>query len=209
MFRKILLGIATGLFAFGILSVSVFKSASVRYVFSETSTPASQASDSAKVNIEYNFPYPGRILPDNPLWPLKALRDKIWLALTTNRGKKAELNLLFADKRLSSAKILFERQKSELAFSTLTKAEKYLEEASFKEEESRNAGADTSEFLFKLAIASLKHREEIGKMLEIAPEDAKPNMIQVENYSRNVYKTSRDALNSLGKTSPKSPFDED
>jgi len=56
---------------------------------------------------------------------LKAIRDKLWHVLTMDASKEAELSLLCSDKRLGMSKILFERGKPELAFSTLTKGEKY------------------------------------------------------------------------------------
>jgi hypothetical protein len=161
------------------------------------------------MSINYTLPFPGRILPDHPLWTLKALRDKLWLMVTVNPSRRGELTLLFADKRLASSKILFEKDKPEIAFSTLSKGEKYLEQAASIEVENRKKGMDTKEFLTKLANSSLKHRQVINEILAIAPEDAKPEIIKIENYSRNVYKASRDALNSLGMSAPENPFNGD
>src|SRR3989344_991141 len=78
--------------------------------------------------VEYYLPYPG-ILPDSPLYKVKALRDRISLWLITDPGKKAEKELLLADKRIGAAVALVDGGKDELAVSTATKGEKYLEQA--------------------------------------------------------------------------------
>lgn len=206
--RKYLLGILAFAFAFAILSISVFRSASVRYAFATPpSTPVLGSED--KIKIDYQLPYPGRILPDSPFWPVKALRDRLWHALTVNHSKAAELSLLCSDKRLGMSKILFERGKPELAFSTLTKGEKYLEEAVDHESEARKKGADTSEILLKISNASLKHRQVIDEILTMAPEDAKPGIIKIEDYSTNAYNRTREALNSKGIPAPIDPFEGD
>ena len=200
------------IFAFGILTASIFRSASpVSFAFNLPSDSQLEkvkgASSSAE--IYYYFPYPGKILPDSPLWFLKALRDKIWLGITANIEKKAELNLLFADKRLISSRMLFERDKPELALTTLTKAEKYLEESANLEEESRKEGGDTSNLLLRLANASLKHTEVIYEILEIAPSDAKPEIIKTKNYSEKVSERCMQALQEKGMEAPKNPFNGD
>ncbi len=202
---------STVIFAFVILSISVLRSSAIRPsldVYSATSKPGlTEKTADEKVEILYVLPFPGRILPDSPFWPVKALRDKVWLGITTNPMKKAELSLLFADKRLMSSFELFKTNKPQLAYSTLTKAEKYLEEGSIIERSERKKGLDTKSFLFTLATASLKHREVIEGMLNIVPDDIKPEVIKAEDYSRNVYKECRDALQSQGVSSPENPFD--
>ena len=44
-------------------------------------------------------------------------------------------------------------------------------------------------------------------MLSIVPDDIKPEVIKAEDYSRNVYKECRDALQSQGVSAPENPFD--
>lgn len=206
MWRKISVLSGLLIIAFGILLISILRTASVKYDFTGKTTPGVQVLGENNINIDYDLPYQGRIIPDSPLWPLKALRDKIWLLITTNSSRKAELNLLFADKRLASAEILFQDDKPELAFTTLSKAEKYLEESLLQENENRKKGMDTSEFLKRLSLASLKHYQVMDEITLIAPEDAKPKILEVQTYARNVYESSRDALNEKGITPPESPF---
>lgn len=203
--KKFLLGLAVFALAFAILSISVLRSASPRYAFS---TPAPTVlSEGNKISVDYNLPYPGRILPDSPLWPLKAFRDKLWHFVTINDSKEAELSLLCSDKRLGMAKILFEKGKPELAFSTLTKGEKYFEQAFLHEEMAREKGENTTEVLNKIALSALKHRQVIDEILAIAPEDAKPGIIKIQNYSKDVYVKAAAALKSKGEPAPINPFD--
>lgn len=200
-------------FAFLILSVSLIKSAAVNYAFNGETRKLSQTTypsgTDGQVLIDYSLPHPGKISPDNSLWFFKVARDRIWFWLTTSGSRKAELSLLFADKRLGSAKILFEKGKAELGFSTLSKGEKYLELAAKTLEENTKKGMDTTEFARTLSTAALKHKEVTEKIKEIAPEDAKPKINEIENYAEDVYKISRDILRSQGQDAPESPFDWD
>lgn len=208
MLRKISVFSGLLIIAFGILLVSVLRTASVKYDFTgESSQKIQVLGDTNLIKINYDLPYQGRIMPDSPLWPIKALRDKVWLLITTNSSRRAELDLLFADKRLASAKILFEKDKPELAFTTLSKAEKYLEESQLQEYKNRKKGMDTTIFLERLSLASLKHFEVMEGIMTIAPEDAKPKIVEVQSYAKKVYEGSRDALNEKGKTPPENPFD--
>lgn len=204
--RKYLPGITAFILAFGILSISFMKSASIRYAFTQVSPKPTEKPTIVK--IDYQVPYPGKILPDHLLWPAKASRDKIWHLLSANLLRRAELSVLFADKRLLMSKALFEKQKPDLGFSTLTKAEKYLEKALVEEGLARKEGQDTSRVLVKIATSALKHREIINEILEIAPGDAKPGIVTMEGKVIDVYKRAVEALNSKGITAPVNPFDQ-
>lgn len=207
MLRRLLFGLGVVLLASGILFTSIARTAQVRYSFRAPAAPEEGEVLGESTFIDYKLPYPGRVLPDHPLWPIKVLRDRLWLFVSPSVEKKAELNLLFADKRMVSAKMLFEREKAELAFSTATKAEKYLEKSFEMERKAKERGVDTSEFLQRYAKAALKHRELIEEMMVIAPEDAKPMLIDVaEKYPQRLYERSRDALYEQGITPPENPF---
>jgi hypothetical protein len=208
MFKKILLVCGIFAFAFAILSVSILQSSSVSYSFSTPTNDSFVLGESAS-EINYKMPYQGSVLPDSPLWALKALRDRIWYLITSSPLKRAELALLFSDKRLVSAKVLFENKKSDIAISTLTKGEKYLETATSQELLARSQGYDTTAFLNALATASLKHRQMIEGLMPLVPEDGKPLVVKTEDYAKNSYKAARDGLNSKGLPVPISPFDGD
>ena len=158
------------LLAFWVLGLSVVKtsavdnqSASQNYkvtsveplpIGGEKSLTATQASES----VDYFLAYPG-ILPDHFLYPVKMVRDRIWLWLTVNPLKKAELMLLLADKRLGAGKALIEGNKVELGVSTLTKGEKYFQQTVTQERLAKEKGENTQAFLEKLNQAAQKHEE--------------------------------------------------
>ena len=60
--------------------------------------------------ISYDLPYAG-MLPDNPLFFIKNVRDKILEFATRDQIKKASLYLLFADKRIRMAIELSKKRK--------------------------------------------------------------------------------------------------
>jgi len=216
MVRRVLVVLSTIIVAAGILVTSLFRSATVRYSFnlpsfSDTSGPQvlGEQSSQEKIVIDYEFTYPGKVLPDHPLWSLKALRDKLWLLVSTSPEKKAELKLLFADKRLLSSRTLFEKEKPEIAYSVLSKGEKYLEEVYPLIVEAQKRGVDMSALLIRLSLSSLKHREVIDEILKIAPEDARPQIAKTQDYSKEAFKSARDALQEMGLDVSKNPFDID
>lgn len=142
-------------------------------------------SPSGKVN--YYLPYPG-ILPDHFLYPLKMIRDRVLVFLTTDSLKRGQLFLLYADKRLAAGKSLFEKGKSSLAITTITKAEKYLEKALSQEEIARREGKNTQEFLEKLLLSSQKHQEIISELLAKSQSEGKRILESFLEYPKRVYK---------------------
>lgn len=214
MFKKVLFILSVLVFAIGVLSASIIRSASPfvkSFYLSAETIDKENAVDASSEEITYEdyvLPYPGRILPDSPLWFLKAGRDKVWLFLTRKPQKRAELQLLFADKRLVSARMLFEKDKPELGLSTLSKAEKYLEQAKASEKAAHDKGVDTNSLLLSLSKASLMHRFEIEEnILKMAPSDAKPEILKLVDYPKKVFESSRNTLLDRGMEAPKDPFD--
>lgn len=125
--------------------------------------------------INYELPYPG-LLPDNPLYVLRVIRDKTIGFLISDPLKKAEFDLLQADKRLNAGIYLFNSAKSgtvqnptkqnenkmKLAVSTVSKAENYFEQAIGKMGEAKTQGKDTVGIEEKLKNALKKHEQEIA-----------------------------------------------
>lgn len=197
--KKFLLGTLIFVLAFGILSVSFLKLSTPSFAISRFVDERVLGINVPE--IEYSLPYAGGVLPDNTFWIVKATRDRLWYFITFDNLKKSYLNLLFSDKRLVSAKNLFEKKKPDLGLTTLTKGEKYLEESS--------KNLNDIDFAKKLAIASLKHRQIIeSDIISLAPDDLKPEIIKTMDYSKNTYKIARDFLNSKGETPPKNPFND-
>ncbi len=168
--KNILTVFLTLTFAFGILTTSVLRASaqtsSQNYQIApvEEQTTEEELIDQQE-EVDYFLPYPG-ILPDHFLYPLKMIRDRIWLWLTINPLKKADLLLLFADKRIGAGRALVEGNKIELGITTLTKAEKYLERAANQERIANQENEETEDFVGKLLMASLKHQEVLSELRE-------------------------------------------
>lgn len=123
-------------------------------------SPHEEATSGAVLvqKVEYYLPYPG-ILPDSPLYKLKTVRDRVSLWLITDPGRKAEKELLLADKRIGAAMALLDGGKDELAVSTATKGEKYLEQAVNRVLGLAESGQDVKSLLLVMANATAKHEE--------------------------------------------------
>jgi len=191
-------------FAFGILTTSVYRTSA------QTTTPLEspevevvegedeEAAPEAEKPVDYDLHwsgtiYPG-ILPDHFLYPLKMIRDRIWLFLTTDPLKKGELLLKFADKRLLIAQQLIDKGKTELGVTTITKAEKYLERAVNQEKVAREKGRNTAELLERLSGATLKHEEVLLWVKEKVSDTTKPAVDSALEYSRRGYQQVIEAL---------------
>lgn len=131
-----------------------------------SSTPASNAASAAPgATIDYPLPYPG-ILPDNPLYFMKALRDRVVSFFKFDPLKKAEFNLLMADVRLNAAQYLFAKGESKysLAETTISKAENYFYNSLTMVTEAKQQGMQVNDFVSKLIIASQKHQQVIKEL---------------------------------------------
>ncbi|MCL5432644.1 MAG: DUF5667 domain-containing protein [Patescibacteria group bacterium] len=114
--------------------------------------------------VEYQLPYPG-LLPDHPLYFVKAIRDKIMDILISDPLKKAEFNLLSADKRLNSGIFLFNNGKQQLAAETISKGENYFEKAIESVKEAKKQGKDANYIIARLLLSAKKHQD-VTKDLE-------------------------------------------
>ncbi len=65
------------------------------------------------------------LLPDNRLYKLKVLRNKIAEKIIIDQVKKIEFNLLMADKTIIASRLLMEKGKNDLAAETALKGENY------------------------------------------------------------------------------------
>ncbi len=187
--------------AFAILSISFLRIATPTYTYSPMVLSEKVENEVILDKVDYQLAYQGKIGPDNPLWYAKAVRDRARYMLALNPTKKAELNLLYADKRLNSSIELFKNNKPDLGLITLTKAEKYLESAELQM-------TDDNELYKKIGLSSLKHREVIeNEILPITPEDLRPQVIKTLNYSKEVYLKVKEHMLSKGMVPPSNPFE--
>lgn len=108
--------------------------------------------------IQYDLPYPG-LLPDNPLYSLKVLRDKIVEFFISDPVKKADYELLQADKRINTS-LYLENEKpvhEDLISSTVSKSFNYLEQAVSQTQLAIKQGNTMDAFISHMDIASQKY----------------------------------------------------
>jgi hypothetical protein len=143
----------------------------------------------AVLNSQYTLPYPG-ILPDNPLYFLKALRDNVINIFITDPLKKADYDLLMADKRLVAADKLLDKGNVDLAITTLSKSGNYFYLAIQQAANAKRQGEDSGDILSKLHDASLKHQQIISKMVQKSKGDASQivaaSLKRVEDFQKSV-----------------------
>lgn len=142
-------------------------SLSFQKAFAQTASPAANLPQ-----VQYDLPYTG-ILPDSPLYFLKALRDNVLGLLITDPLKKAEYDLLMADKRLGGAEALLLKQKNDLAITTLSKSGNYFYQAIGLAAVAKKQGNNVNNILSKMITASIKHQEVILRMIQQADKNAK------------------------------------
>lgn len=124
-----------------------------------------------KEEVVYQLPYPG-ILPDHPLYLAKIIRDQIMIFFTRDSMKKAELYLLFSDKRVAMAEELVKKNKYQLAITTFSKGEKYFFKIISLLKQAKEQGVSaTNEFKDQLKAANRKHQQLINFFLLNTPKN--------------------------------------
>lgn len=133
-------------------------------VFGNTRVSAEIATQSSTpTTINYELPYPG-VLPDNPLYSLKAARDKIISILINDQVKRAEFDLLTSDKRLAASVMLVNKGKSELAITTISKSNNYFIQAIESAKKAKDMGKNTNTVSANIALSLKKHKEILGQI---------------------------------------------
>ncbi|MFH1289398.1 MAG: DUF5667 domain-containing protein [Patescibacteria group bacterium] len=173
--KKIIVTALCLIFAFTILAFSVSRASAQDFPLER------DGSESAKVS--YHLAYPG-LLPDHFLYPIKMIRDRIWLFLTTNKIDRSKLLLLYADKRLGAAKALIEGGKKELGLETLVKSEQYLQRVAAQ---LKDLDLDKEcELANQVYQASLKHEEIMLEFEEKLDQESQKLLSENISYARRV-----------------------
>jgi len=145
------------------------------------STASGSLSPTPTVVSTYTLPYPG-ILPDNPLYFLKTLRDRIIIFFISDPLKKSAFYLLQSDKRLESTWYLLKKDAghTDLALSTLSKSTNYLSQAVDEVKNAKDAGQETGDILGKLQQATQKHAAVIMDMTALPGLSHKDSFVKEE-----------------------------
>lgn len=133
-----------------------------------------------EVTVDYSLPYPG-ILPDNPLYICKAVRDRVISWFISDPKQKAEFDLLLADKRLSGAFALSKEQpvQGKLIVQTISKGENYFSEAIAQATVAHRQGEEINGLLGQLNDAAKKHLQVI-KGIENSLQKKDSEQLQLE-----------------------------
>lgn len=150
----------------------------------------SEASDSIIITpqekVIYNLPYPG-LLPDSPLYLVKTVRDWVTGFLTRDNLKKAQLYLLYSDKRAVMSLALAHKGKSQLAIDTFSKGEKYFLKIPNLLKSAKKQGAQApSSFVETLKQSNAKHKELIEELIKILPQGLNQSLVQLSDLNQQV-----------------------
>lgn len=177
-------------FPLALLIIFVYVSVVSNYVYADEATSATSATVAAQTN--YALSYPG-VLPDNPLYFLKAARDRIVSFLINDPVKRAEFDLLTSDKRIYSAQILADKKKGDLSISTLSKSNNYLDESITAANDAKKQGKDSDTVLNTLKDAIKKHQE-VLLMIKKSLGSAFSKQVQQEGMRLDNFGKSVDQL---------------
>jgi hypothetical protein len=164
-------------------------------VHAQLSSPSVTPSPTP-VLVKYDLAYPG-ILPDNPLYKLKVLRDKITLALIANPQKKIEYLLLQTDKGILATAMLIDKGEIDLAQQTALKAENNY--TLITQELFRLVKQPDQSFFDNLKTASLKHQEVLTSIIKRVPADKQLVFKQVIDFSKRNYQSIMKAKSDMWK----------
>lgn len=155
---------------------------------------ASQAAAPTPTPVDYQLAYHG-LLPDNPLYFLKVIRDRLIDFLIADPLKKAEFYLLQADKHATSGVALFVKGKQQLAESTISKGENYFELGIVKLQEAKKQGTDTKNLSQRYGVSLQKHKELVLGLISQAGGDIKKKLehalTRLEKFEKQVDSLSK------------------
>ena len=137
--------------------------------------------------VDYSLAWPG-ILPDNRLYKLKVLRNKIIYKMIINPVKKVEFDLLMADKTIYAGKLLVDKGEIVLAKDTALKGENYysmlVQDYNHALLKGRKVPQDLDK---KITLAAMKHQEILTDLQNRVNEEDKETFRIVNNFSKINY----------------------
>lgn len=158
--------IIIGLFAVTCLLLPLFS------VQGQTITPSDQ-------EVQYDLPHPG-ILPDNPFFAIKSIRDSVSLQITQDPLEKAKMILELSDKRIASAKQIAEKGKHKGTMENLRAAEEQFLQIPALLKESREQGViPSAEFMESVRMSNQKHKEIIEECMKDIPQGEQDSFYEV------------------------------
>lgn len=153
-----------------------------------------QTARAEQIMSSYALAYPG-VLPDNPLYKLKVLRDKLIPIFIGNPQKKIEFYLLQTDKGIAATDALIAKGNLRLAKETALKAEHNYTLLTY--EVKRNKWKIDGSYYIRLEEAALKHQEILNHIIEKVSQEDKEIFRTVLYFSQKNLNEIRDTSSSL------------
>lgn len=113
------------------------------------------------------------ILPDNPLYFLKTLKEKAQLLVTRNTSSQANLLLDFSQKRLAEALKVAEKGKVHISEKLLEAFGQDVKMAQEKIKEAKEKGGKTYDLLVKLQETIAYQKSVVERLEKVATESGK------------------------------------
>ncbi len=137
---------------------------------------------------DYMLSWPG-ILPDNKIYKLKVLRNKIISMMLVSPVKKIEFDLLMADKTIYASKLLVDKRKISLAKDTALKGENYFSILVSDYSKTVFSGKKIPQELdMKINLAAIKHQEVFNSIINKVNNRDKKTFEITNNFSKTNYK---------------------
>lgn len=166
-------------FFVGLILISNFvKAHAQEEILSPTPVPISY--------VQYDLAFPG-MLPDNPLYKLKVLRDKITAASILNPLKKIDFYVLQTDKGILATAMLIDKNKIDLAQETALKAENNF--TLISTQLYMLPKKPNKDFFKRLETAGLKHQEVLRSIIKRVPKDKQKVFENVIGFSERNLQT--------------------
>jgi hypothetical protein len=147
------------------ISLIVFFTLLISPAYGQTITISPSEEDTL-----YELPHPG-ILPDNPFYVVKNIRDTLIRWSAQDLHEKAEIQLLQSDKYMGMALELAKKGKHKLTVETLIEGEKkFLEVPVMLEEMMKNGEKPRKQFLQEAIESNTRHREAIEEVMFNLPQ---------------------------------------
>ncbi|MBP9817506.1 hypothetical protein KBC75_01965 [Candidatus Shapirobacteria bacterium] len=136
--------------------------------------------DGTTEQASYKFPEVN-MLPDNPFYGLKRVRDWMWL-LMTSKQNKPKVALLLADKKIAEMTELFKKDKSELAIETGNEALDKLEYAHGLESDVSQIPDEVKRFRKQLFLAGNAY----SQILNDKKENFELNQVKFDELNKKI-----------------------
>ena len=128
---------------------------------------SSSADVTLPQQIDYQLPYPG-LLPDNPLYFLKEIRDNVTAFFLSKPLDKAEFDLLQSDKNVEASYLLVtqEQGKGDLAWATFTQGQDDFDQAIIQTTSAKKQGYSTQDISKRLYLSNQKHEQLLHALIQ-------------------------------------------